>query len=69
MAKIAYRIMTKSHRNARPQDREYICSEYVWKCYSQIGIKINYDPRGFIAPADFAKANDVKLLAVLQRKS
>ena len=69
LAKIAYRIMTKSHRKARQQDREYICSEYVWKCYNQLGIKINHDPRGFIAPADFARANEVELLAVLQSKS
>lgn len=37
------------------QDREYICSEYAYECYQSVGININYDPGGFITPADFAK--------------
>ncbi len=74
IAKIAARIMT-SHfpftsrdRRALRRDREYICSEYVWECYQRLGIRIAYDSRGFIAPADFAKANAVKLLAVLKSR-
>ena len=47
-------------------DREYICSEYVWECYKNLGIKIQPDERGFIAPADFARAKEVTLQAVLQ---
>ncbi len=43
-------------------DREYICSEYVWLVYRQIGIEILNKTRGFIAPADFAADPDVKLM-------
>ena len=48
------------------RDREYICSEYVWECYKNLGIDIEYDRRGFIAPADFARARGLKLKAVLE---
>ena len=41
---------------------EFICSEYVDRCYRKIGIKIGWDGRGFIAPADFAQ--DPKVQAV-----
>ncbi len=34
--------------------REFICSEYVAKCFETIGVKIQWDGLGFIAPADFA---------------
>jgi hypothetical protein len=38
----------------------------VWECYRHLGIRIEHDPKGFIAPADFAKAKEVTLLAVLK---
>lgn len=70
--KIAARI-ARSHipfseveKRALDRDNEYICSEYVWECYRQVGIEIPADKRGFIAPSDFAKSPDVSLLAVLQ---
>lgn len=72
IAKIAARILasripfTQKDRKALKRDREYICSEYVWECYRQLGIRIEHDPRGFIAPSDFANAKDVELLAVLK---
>ncbi len=72
IAKIAARIagsylpFTRSDRKALKRDREYICSEYVWECYEQLGIRVQHQPRGFIAPADFAGAKDVSLLAVLK---
>jgi len=44
------------------RDQEYICSEYVYECYRNIGIDIPYDRRGFVAPADFARADKVSLL-------
>jgi len=74
IAKIAARIMasripfsTKDKKALAP-DREYICSEYAYECYRSIGIEIDYDPRGFVAPADFARTPEISLVAVLQGK-
>lgn len=74
IAKIAARIMA-SHipfsakdKKALAPDREYICSEYAYECYKSIGIEIDYDPRGFVAPADFARTQEISLVAVLQGK-
>ena len=47
--------------NLRPKD-EFICSEYVDRCYRQVGIEIPWDGKGFIAPADIA--NDPRVTAV-----
>lgn len=44
------------------RNEEYICSEYVFECYKRLSIDIPYDPRGFVAPADFAKTEKVHLL-------
>ena len=44
----------------------YICSEYVQECYERIGIRIQSDRRGFVAPADFVRGDQLELLAVLQ---
>lgn len=71
IARIAARIVASKLRSRRlsaravRRDREYICSEYVWECYKSLGISIDYDQRGFIAPADFAKAKGVRLKAVV----
>ncbi len=73
IAKIAARIaasylpFSDKDKKALKPDREYICSEYVWECYKELGIKIQHDSRGFIAPADFARAKKVALQAVLKR--
>ncbi|HLI66928.1 MAG TPA: hypothetical protein VKU90_11240 [Caulobacteraceae bacterium] len=40
----------------------FICSEYVAKCFERVGIKIPWDGRGFIAPADFAADPKIKAL-------
>lgn len=50
------------------RDQEYICSEYVFECYKRIGIDIPYDERGFVAPADFARNEKVRLLWELEVK-
>ena len=74
IAKIAARVaasrlpFSRMEKSALRRDREFICSEYVWECYRDVGIRIAYDKRGFVAPADFAKADEVQLLAVLQHK-
>ena len=75
IAKIAARIVagflpfTKAEERALKHDREYICSEYVFECYKTLGIEIEHDRRGFVAPADFARASEVDLVAVLKGKS
>ena len=43
-------------------DTTYICSEFAALVYASIGVQIPYDPRGFIAPADFAACPDVQVL-------
>ena len=58
----------KADRKALKRDREFICSEYVWECYNALGIEIDYDKRGFVAPADFANQKAVSLVAVLKSK-
>ena len=74
VARIAARIVASKLKSPRlptravKRDREYICSEYVWECYRSLGISIDYDRRGFIAPADFAKAKGVRLKAVVELK-
>ena len=64
--KIAARIMlgrtkTRTPKRLEPKN-EYICSEYVAKCFEIVGIDIAWDGDGFIAPADFAR--DPKVHAV-----
>jgi hypothetical protein len=66
IAKIALRITLGRLNREMPKfmgpKDEFICSEYVAKCFERVGIKIPWDGRGFIAPADFA--NDPKIKAV-----
>lgn len=74
IAKIAARIarsfilLSRDDQKAIKRDREYICSEYVWECYRDFGIRIKTDSKGFVAPADFAKTKEVELQAVLRAK-
>ena len=74
IAKIAARIVasklgfTQKEKKALTRDREYICSEYVWECYRQLGIRITHEGSGFISPSDFARAEEVELVAVLKSK-
>lgn len=42
--------------------RAFICSEYCLVCYAALGYQIAYDPRGFIAPNDFAQCPEVAFL-------
>jgi hypothetical protein len=64
--KIAARIMLgrtkmRTPKRLAPHD-EFICSEYVAKCFEIIGIHVAWDGTGFIAPADFAR--DPKMHAI-----
>ena len=69
--KIAMRILlgrtrTRTPKLLAPQD-EFICSEYVAKCFEVLGIDIAWDGSGFIAPGDFAR--DPKMHAIARFKT
>ncbi len=68
IARIAVRIMTRFLPWAKDlkRDKEYICSEYVYECYKSVDVTMPYSG-GFITPADFANAREVRLQAVLRR--
>jgi hypothetical protein len=67
-AKIALRIAVGRLNVRMPRilgaDDEYICSEYVARCFTAIGLPIPWDRLGFVAPADFA--NDPRIVPVAQ---
>lgn len=48
IAKIMARVVLGVGKKER--DREYICSELVYECFSSAGIEFAYDSRGFISP-------------------
>jgi hypothetical protein len=50
-----------------PRD-EYICSEYVAKCFEAAGVKIPWDGLGFVGPADFAQAPEVSAIAQVRTR-
>jgi hypothetical protein len=50
-----------------PKDA-FICSEYAAKCFEAVGIEIEWDGRGFIAPATFANDPSVKAIAQFQTR-
>lgn len=71
--RIAGRISTKAFGlgwkgdiAAIGQDRAYICSEYAYQCYESVGVMIDYDPAGFVSPADFAKTPAINAMNFLQ---
>lgn len=70
--RIAARLSSKAFGMTMPkddsigQDHAYICSEYAYVCYQSIGITIDYDPAGFVAPADFAKTPAINALTFIQ---
>lgn len=72
IARIAARILASKvpfsvkERERIEPNREYICSEYVGRCYETIGLKVKWDKRGFVAPADFARDERFELVGVLR---
>lgn len=72
--KIAARIFaakvpfTKKQKMKIETDREFICSEYVARCYEHVGLDIQWNQLGFVAPSDFAADANFDLLAVLKQK-
>ncbi len=57
----------KMPRFLGPRD-EYICSEYVARCYAKAGLKIPWDGLGFVAPGDFARTPDVQAVAQIKTR-
>lgn len=49
-----------------PTGREFICSEYAHVCFKSVGVRIDFNPLGFIAPADFAGCHKVEMLHYIQ---
>jgi len=49
-------------------DNEFICSEYVARCYAHAGLPIPWDGLGFVAPGDFAADPAVQAVAQVQTK-
>ena len=74
IAKIAARILsskvpfTKKQMKKIAPDREFICSEYVARCYEHVGLTVQWNQLGFIAPSDFAADPNFDLVAVLKKK-
>ena len=50
-----------------PKD-EFICSEYVAKCFEHAGLEIPWDGLGFVAPGDFALCPEIKAVAQIQTR-
>ncbi|MCW2573800.1 MAG: hypothetical protein JWO88_3858 [Frankiales bacterium] len=70
MAKIALRIALgrfhiKTPRSLGPDD-EFICSEYVARCFEAVDLKVPWDGYGFVAPADFARDRRVEAVAQIR---
>jgi hypothetical protein len=72
VVKIGLRILVGRFDIAMPRilgaDDEYICSEYVARCYQAAGVTPHWDQLGFIAPADFANDPDVQPVAQIQTR-
>jgi hypothetical protein len=62
----ASRFQKRLHRSLGPKN-EFICSEYVARCFKTVGVEIAWDGLGFIAPSDIA--NDPRVEAVAQIKT
>lgn len=67
MARLALRIALGGWGIRLPRmlrsDGEFICSEYVARCYEHLGIEIAWDGLGFIAPCNFAQDEKVTAIA------
>jgi hypothetical protein len=69
--KIALRIAFGRFERKMPHrlgaKNEFICSEYVARCFQELELEIHWDGLGFIAPCDFAL--DPRIEAVAQIKT
>jgi hypothetical protein len=49
--------------------KAFICSEYAYTCFQSIGVSVEYNSVGFIAPHDFARSKKVKPLCYMQTEN
>jgi len=67
IARIGARICLGSLNRTMPKSLgpkdAFICSEYAAKCFKAVGIEIEWDGLGFIAPADFARDPNTRAIA------
>lgn len=74
IVRIAARISLHSlgfpgdHQDAAER-REFICSEYTHACFKSIGVAIEYNPMGFIAPADFARCPRISPICYIENEA
>lgn len=70
--KIGMRICLGALNRKMPKalgpDDEFICSEYVAKCFQAVGIEIQWDGLGFIAPADIARDPKTRAIARIRTR-
>lgn len=70
---IAARIMaskvpfTRKQRNRIEENKAFICSEYVARCFEYASFDVTWHTLGFITPAEFAMADTFELVGVLKR--
>lgn len=70
--KIAARILLgrldiRMPRRLGPTD-EFICSEYIARCFAKAGLEIPWDGLGFVAPCDFAQSPDIEAVAQIRTR-
>jgi Permuted papain-like amidase enzyme, YaeF/YiiX, C92 family len=61
----ASRFRRRLHRSLGPKN-EFICSEYVARCFKTVGVEIPWDGLGFVAPADIANDPRVQAIALFK---
>jgi Permuted papain-like amidase enzyme, YaeF/YiiX, C92 family len=59
------RFRRRLHPSLGPKN-EFICSEYVARCFKTVGVEIPWDGLGFVAPADIANDPRVEAVALFQ---
>jgi hypothetical protein len=68
--KIAFRILLGVAPLRLPKllsaNDEFICSEYVARCYDELGLTFAWNGRGFLAPADIARDPKISVVAAIK---
>ena len=60
--------LTKNHPLIQSH-KAFICSEYVYECYKSVGINIEYNQEGFIAPVDSARSSHIAAICAVLTQS
>ena len=64
--RIVWRKLGGSSNRSFDRDNEFICSEYVARCYDTVKIKIRQGKHGFVAPSDFVSDAAVQHVTTLK---